>query len=116
MRKSDEILAAIDEATSQDEVKRLRGEYRKELVKELRLDIEERELYIKAIDAQMSGKVSDDIAGYELWTDLGKRSIDKIPVRDLLSLRKLYVTELSKLREKLAEMRGLRSRQVLVRF
>lgn len=116
MKKSDEILFAIDAAGSESERDQLRTQYKLELKKELMTGIEEREAIVKAIDLQLSGKMTDDVAAYEIWTDLGKRRIDKVSMRDLMAMRKLYVTELSKLKEKLAEMRGLRSRQVLVRF
>lgn len=116
MKKSDEILLAIDEAATDAERGELRTQYRLEIKNELMTGIKKREAAIKAIDSKLSGKVSDDVASYEIWTDLGKRRIDKVSMRDLMALRKIYVTELSKLKEKLGEMRGIRSRQVLVRF
>ena len=74
------------------------------------------EAIIKAIDERVAGKVAADIQEYEIASDIGRRQVAKIPLKDLMSARETYKHELNILKDELKRMEKKSSRNVLVRF
>jgi hypothetical protein len=83
-----------------------------ELVKRIK-DLKKK---IKSIEDKVDIKVSEDIDSYELQSDLGRRRIDKLKLKDLLNVRAEYRSELVLLEGQLQQIEAKGAKNILMRF
>lgn len=89
---------------------------KKKRIEELKEEIKEKRLMIKAIDVRLTGKITDDIEEYEVWSDIVKRKISRYSLKDLISVREVYKTELRTLETELKKSERREPREILMRF
>lgn len=85
-------------------------------IDELKEEVKEKRTLIKAIDVRLSGKITDDIEEYEVWSDIVKRKISRYSLKDLISVREVYKTELRMLETELKKCERREPREILMRF
>lgn len=68
---------------------------------------------IEKIEDKIDSKILDDVNSYELQSDIGKRQIDRISLKDMMSIRDKYKQELSILEDRLARCKSKGAKQIL---
>ena len=68
---------------------------------------------IEKIEDKIDSKILDDVNSYELQSDIGKRQIDRISLKDMMSIRDKYKQELSILEDRLARSKSKGTKQIL---
>lgn len=71
---------------------------------------------IKSIEDKVDIKVNEDIDSYELQSDLGRRRIDKLKLKELLNVRAEYRSELVLLEGQLQQIEAKGAKNILMRF
>jgi hypothetical protein len=85
-------------------------------VEEVKEALERAREISRAIDATIAGRVGSDVSSFEIETNLGKRRLDKIPLKELLEARTYYQKEIARLEARVRRGDLPSARQVLVRF
>ena len=92
-------------------------------IKETSSEVKRLKKLIKELDIKISEKVESDISHYKIETDLGKREVSKVSMKDLIHLRNSYKKELkekerelSRMEKSMRERSQKRSNTVLVRL
>jgi hypothetical protein len=82
---------------------------------ELKRRIKELKEKIKKIEDKVEGKILDDVDSYELQSDLGRRRVDRVRIKDMMSVRDRYKQELAVLEDRLRRCKT-GAKQILMRF
>ena len=83
---------------------------------DLKKRIKEIQKMLANIEEKIGQKINEDIDAYEVQSDLGRRRVDKMKLKELLEAKNEYRNELTILEDRLKQMLGHGAKNILMRF